>query len=218
MHFFKLLPSVFAINTLILLLCRHVLFYLYLFCFTALSSVTWLLRQSSPDLLRLLTSRHYVICAPWIWHDSIIQFGHSSFSSRFPLTQRPLVKHYLLIHEIALLICAHRVMYLSLPESDTLACGASPVTCGGLLHMSTGTDILPTGWESQPCLVMSRSSLVNLIWLGFWEQSDGLTLGWILHYAPLQEVLIYLLSWLCGPNSIIRLLKETRVAKNVSPC
>ena len=97
-------------------------------------------------------------------------------------------------------ICAHRVMYLSLPELDTLACGASPVTCGGLLHMSTGTDILPTGWESQPCLVMSQSSLVNLIWLGFWEQSDGLTLGWILQCAPLQEVLIYLLSWLWGDN------------------
>ena len=69
-----------------------------------------------------------------------------------------------------------------------------------VLHMSTGTEILPTGWESQSCLVMSWSSLVNLIWLGFWEQSDGLTLRWILQYAPLQEVLIYLLSWIWGDN------------------
>lgn len=55
--------------------------------FCHMTSVT----QSSPDLLRLLISSSTLSVPPWIWHDSIIQFGCSSFSSRFPLTPRPLV-------------------------------------------------------------------------------------------------------------------------------
>lgn len=98
--------------------------------------------QSSPDLLRLLISSSTLSVPHEFGMTVSFSLGVLHFPQDSHLPQDPWYKT-LSAHTRDCL--THCIMYLSSPDPDTLACGASPVTCGGLLyHMSMGTDILPT--------------------------------------------------------------------------